>query len=186
MRPILGRGRISHTAGEPEVSKCSMPAPTESGSAVMTYHRLLHRRSASLDLETAFKCIKISHELKPDLCQNCKNDKCQCPAFMPETPCSSASSTPTKPSTDEEDIPDLVDNIPLQVLYPPMQSPSDEEADWEVAAICSAPVYCQVRSHHTQRHQYYTYDSLDFIEEEHRGKRRHYTSSRVQGYPVEH
>ena len=152
----------------------------------MTYHRLLHRRSASLDLETVFKRIKISHELKPDMCQKCKNDKCQCPAFTPEMLCSSASSMPTKPSTDEEDIPELVDNIPLQVLYPPMQSPSDEEADREVAAICSAPVYYWVRSQHTQRRRYYTYDSLDFIEEEHRGKRRHYTSSHVQGYPVEH
>ena len=53
---------------------------------------------------------------------------------------------PTKHSTDEEDIPELVDNIPLQVLYPPVQSPSDEEADREVAAICSAPVYYRVKS----------------------------------------
>ena len=65
---------------------------------------------------------------------------------MPETPCSSASSMPTKPSTDKEDIPELVDNIPLHVLYPPMQSPSDEEADQEVAAICSAAVYYRVKS----------------------------------------
>ena len=80
------------------------------------------------------------------MCQECKNNKCQCPAFMPETPCSSVSSTPTKHSTDKEDVPELVDNIPLQVLYPPIQSPSDKEADWEVAAICSAPVYYQVKS----------------------------------------
>ena len=80
------------------------------------------------------------------MCQDCKKDKCQCPAFTPEMPCSSASSTPTKPSTDDEDIPELVDNIPLQVLYPLIQSPSDEEADWEVAEICSAPVYYRVKS----------------------------------------
>ena len=152
----------------------------------MTYRRLLHRRSASLDLESAFKRINISREIKPDICQECKNDKCQCPAFTPETPCSSASSTPTKHSTDEEDIPELVNNIPLQVLYPPVQSPSDEEADREVAAICSAPVYYRVKSRHTRRRQYYTYDSLDFIEENTRGKRRCYTPSHVQGYPVEH
>ena len=64
-----------------------------------------------------------------------------------EMPCSSASLMPTKHSTDEEDIPELVDNRPLQVLYPPVQSPSNEEADWEVAAICSAPVYYRVKSH---------------------------------------
>ena len=186
MHPILGCGRISHTAGEPEVNKCSVPTPIASGSAVTTYRRLLHRRSASLDLETAFKHIKISHELQPDVYQECKKDKCQCPAFTPETLYSSASSMPTNPSTDDADIPELVGNIPLQVLYPPIQSPSDEEADWEVAEICSAPVYYRVKSCHTRRRQYYTYDFLDFIEEEYRGKRRHYTSSHVQGHPVEH
>ena len=116
-------------AGKPEANKRSVPVPTTSGSAITNYHKLLHRRSASLDLETAFKRIKISHELKPDMFQDCKQDKCQCPAFMPETPCSSASSMPTKSSTDGKDLPELVDNIPLQVLYPPIQSPSDEEAD---------------------------------------------------------
>ena len=173
-------------ATEPEVSKHSRHMPTKSGSAIMRYRRLLHKRSASLDLETAFKCINISHEIKPNMCQTCNNDKCQCPAFTPEMPCSYASSMPTKHSTDDEDIPELVDNRPLQVLYPPVQSPSDEEANWEVAAICSAPVYHWVKSWHTRRHQYYTYDSLDFIEEDIRGKRRHYTSSHVQGHPVEH
>ena len=152
----------------------------------MTYRKLLHRRSASLDLEAAFKCIAISRDIKPDVCQKCNTDKCQCPAFMPETPCSSTSSTPTKHSTKEEDIPELVDNIPLQVLYPPIQSPSDEEADREVAAICSAPVYYWVKSRKTWRRQYYTYDSLDFIDETTMGKRRCYTSSHIQGHPVEH
>ena len=136
----------------------------------MTYHRLLHRRSASLDLESAFKHIKISHEIKPDVCQEYKNNKYQCPAFTPETPCFSASSMPTKHRTEDEDIPELVDNIPLQVLYPPAQSPSDEEADWEVAAICSAPVYYWAKSRHTRSRRYYMYDSLDFIEEDTRGK----------------
>ena len=118
--------------GEREANKCSAPVPIANGSADMTYHKLLDRRSSSLDLETAFKRIRLSHELKPELCQDCKQEKCQCPAFTPETPCSSASSTPTKPDTDDEDIPELVDNVPLQVLYPSIQSPSDEEADREV------------------------------------------------------
>ena len=146
MRPILGHGIINRMAGRPEVKKCSVPEPTVSGNAVTNYRKLLHRRSASLDLETAFKRIKISHELKPVLCEDCNKEKCQCPAFTPETLCSSASSTPTKPDMDDEDIPELVTNTPLHTLYPPVQSPSDEEADREVAAICSAPVYYRVRS----------------------------------------
>ena len=71
---------------------------------------------------------------------------------MPGTPCSSASSMPTNISSDHEDIPKLVENKPLHVLHPPVQSPSDEEADREVAAICRAPVYYQVRSQLTCRH----------------------------------
>ena len=40
----------------------------------------------------------------------------------------------------------------LKMLYPPVLSPSDEEADREVAAICSAPVYYRVRSRNNRRH----------------------------------
>ena len=54
---------------------------------------------------------------------------------MPGMLFSSASSMPTNTSSDHKDIPDLVENKPLHVLYPPVQSPSDEEADREVAAI---------------------------------------------------
>ena len=49
------------------------------------------------------------------------------PAFIPGMPCSSASSSPTNISDDQ--IPELVENKPLHALHPPMQSPSDEEAD---------------------------------------------------------
>ena len=57
---------------------------------------------------------------------------------------------PTKHSTQDDDIPELIDNnTTLHVLYPPAQTPSDEEADREVAAICSAPVYYWVRSRNT-------------------------------------
>ena len=66
--------------------------------------------------------------------------------------CSSASSMPTNIRSDHEDIPELVENKLLHVLYPPVQSPSDEEADREVAAICSAPVYYRVRLQLTCRH----------------------------------
>ena len=101
-------------------------------------------------------------------------------------PCSSASSTPTNIISDHEDIPELVENKPLHVLYPPVQSPSDEEANQEVAAICSAPVYYWVRSQLTRRHRYYMYNALDSIEETSREKRRRENSPRAQGPPVKH
>ena len=79
-----------------------------------------------------------------------------------------------------------MENKPLHVLYPPVQSPSDEEADREVAAICKAPVYYWVRSQLTRRHRYYMYHALDSIEETSREKRRRANSPHVQGPPVEH
>ena len=93
---------------------------------------------------------------------------------------------PTNTSSDQEDIPDLVENKMLQVLYPPVQSPSDEEADREVAAICTAPVYYRVRSQLSHRHRYYMYNALDSIEETSREKRQHENSPCVQGPPVEY
>ena len=163
-----------------------MPEHIASGNAGTRYRRLLHRHCASLDLETAFKQIKISQDIQLELCTECRTDKCRCPAFTPGTPCSSASSTPTNISSDHEDIPELVENKPLHVLYPPVQSPSDEEADREVAAICRAPVYYRVRSQLTRRCRYYMYNALDSIEETSREKRRHENSPHVQGPPVEH
>ena len=162
-----------------------MPEHTASGNAGTQYRRLLHRRCTSLDLETAFKQIKISQNIQPELCTECRTEKCRFPAFTPGMPCSSASSMPTNTS-DHKDIPDLVENQPLHVLYPPMQSPSDEEADREVAAICRAPVYYQVRSQLTHRCQYYMYNALDSIEERSREKRRCENSPCVQGPPVKH
>ena len=79
--------------------------------------------------------------------------------------CSSASSMPTKIDIDDEEIPELVDDTPTQVLYLPTQSQSDEEANWEVAAICRAAVYYRVRSITSRRHRYYMYNALDAIEE---------------------
>ena len=79
------------------------------------------------------------------------------------TPCSSASSMPTNIS--DEQIPDLVTTKPLQELNPLMHSPSDEEADREVAAICRAPEYYRVRSHVRRRCHYFIYNTLDDIGE---------------------
>ena len=69
-RPNLGPGRTSHTAGEREARKRSAHKHTENGNEDTTYCNLL-RRSASLDLETAFKRIKISSTVKPELCSDC-------------------------------------------------------------------------------------------------------------------
>ena len=177
-------GKISLTDGAQEANRLSMPEHTTSGNTGTRYRRLLHRHCASLDLENVFKQIKISQNIQPELCTECQTEKCRCPAFTPGMLCSSASSMPTNTSSDHEDIPNLVENKLLHVLYPP--SPSDEEADREVAAICGAPVYYWVRSQLTHRCRYDMYNALDSIKETSREKRQHENSPRVQGPPVEH
>ena len=179
-------GKVSFMDGAQGVNRLSVPEHITSGNSGTRYRRLLHRHCASLDLETAFKLIKISQDIQPELCTECQTNKCRCPAFTPGMLCSSASSTPTNISSDHEDIPELVENKPLHVLYPPVQSSSDEEANREVAAICSAPVYYQVRSQLTHRHRYYMYNALDSIEETSREKRSHENSPHAQGPPVKH
>ena len=108
------------------------------------------------------------------------------PAFDQGTPCSSASSTPTRDNLDD-DIPELVSNIDTKdttcILYPLEQSPSGEEADREVAAICKAPVYY----HRTQKGRrkccYYFYSPLDNIEESRQGKCKRDDSPPPRGFP---
>ena len=186
MHHIQGPGTISLTDCAQGANRLSVPEHTTSCNAGTQYGSILHRRCASLDLEAAFKQIKIAQNIKPELCTECQNEKCRCPAFMPGMLCSSASSTPTNISSDHEDIPDLVENKPLHLLYPLVQSPSDEEADREVAAICRAPVYYWVRSQLTRRRQYYMYNALDSIGETSGEKLQRANSPRVQGQPVEH
>ena len=140
-----------------------MPEPTVKYNAGIQYSRLIHRWCASLDLEAAFKQIKISKNIEKEVCKQCRFETCKCPAFTPGTPSSSASSSPTNIS--DEQIPDLVANKPLQALHPPVQSLSDEEADREVAAICRAPEYYRVRSHVRRCRQYFMYNALDDIGE---------------------
>ena len=54
-------GMDSHTGGKQEVREPSKRKRTESGKDITTrYKRLMHRCSASLDLEAAFKCINLS------------------------------------------------------------------------------------------------------------------------------
>ena len=122
-------GTISLTDGAQGANRLSVPEHTKNYSAGTRYSRLLHRCCASLDLEAAFKEIKISQNDKIEVCTECQTERCRCPAFTPGTPCSSASSMPTNISCDNEQIPDLVKNKPLHVLHPQVQSPSDEEAD---------------------------------------------------------
>ena len=140
-----------------------MPEPTPKYNTGIKYSRFIHRCCASLDLETAFKEIKISQNIEKEVCKQCQAEFCRCPAFMPRTPCSSVSSTPA--STSDEQIPELVPNKSEQQLHLPMQSSSDEDTDREVAAICEVPEYYRVRSHLRRSHHYYMYKALDDIGE---------------------
>ena len=63
--------KISLTDGAQGANRLSMPEHTTSGKTGTRYHRLLHRCCASLDLETAFKQIKISQNIQPELCTDC-------------------------------------------------------------------------------------------------------------------
>ena len=83
-------------------------------------------------------------------------------------------------------ISDLVADKLLQELHPPIQSPSDKEADQEVTAICRAPEYYRVRSHVRCRHRYFLYNALDDIGETTQQKQPCNNSPNVQGPPVEH
>ena len=163
MHRINDPGTTNRMEGAPAANRLFMPEPTVKYNAGIQYNRLIHRGCASLDLEVMFKEIRISQTIEKELCGQCKAETCRCPAFMPGTPCTSASSTPT--SISDEQIPELVPNKPLQLLHPPVQSPSDEEADQEVAAICRAPEHYRVRSHIRRRHQYFMCNALDDIGE---------------------
>ena len=177
-------GTTNHMEGTHAVNRHFMPEPTARYNAGIQYSRLIHRCCASLDLETAFKEIKISQNIEKEVCNQCQAEIFRCPAFTPGTPCSSASSMPTNIS--DEQIPDLVATKSLQELHPLIRSPSDEEADREVAVICRAPEYYRVRSHVCRTHHYFMYNALDDIGETTHQKRRQNNSPSVQGPPVEH
>ena len=136
-------GTINHTEGAPAANKRFVPEPTTKYNAGIHYNRLIHRRCASLDLEAAFKEIKISQDIVKQVCKEYKAEFCRCPAFTPGTPCSSASSMST--SISDEQIPELVVDKSWQQLHLPLQTPSDEEADQEVEAICRPSEYYRVR-----------------------------------------
>ena len=105
MHPIPGHGTGNPMADRPEANKPFGQEHTVSGNAAIRYSRLFHRHCTSLDLETAFKKINISHDIELELCQECKAKKYICPAFTPGMLCSSVSSMPTNINIDEEEIP---------------------------------------------------------------------------------
>ena len=86
----------------------------------------------------------------------------------------------------DKQIPELVPSKSLQEIHIPVQSPSDEEANREVAAICRPPEYYRVRSHVCCRCQYFMYNALDDIGEIIQQKQPRKKSPSVQGHPVEH
>ena len=110
--------------GAPAVNKGFVPEPTAKYNAGTHYNRLIDRHCTSLDLEAAFKQIKISRDIVKQVCKECKAEFCRCPAFTPGTPCSSVSSTPT--SISDEQIPELVADKSLPQLHLPLKTPSDE------------------------------------------------------------
>ena len=184
MHRTPGPGTINHMEGALEVNRRFVPEPTIKYSIATRYNRLVERCGASLDLEAAFKQIQISQDIEKQLCKECKAEFCRCPAFTPGTPCSSASSTPI--STSDEQISELVVNKPVQQFHLHVQTPSDEEADREVAAICRSSEQYRVRSHLRRRCRYLMYNALDDIGEITQYKRPQNNSPSVQGSPVEH
>ena len=167
-----GHGKADPTEEEQGVRECCKNEHIGSGRGAIRYNRLIHRRSASLDLELAFKQIRILREIKPETCSNCKKEKCQCPAFELKTPCPSLSSMPMHSSTDSEDVPQLVPNTETRLLYPPVLSPLDKEADAEVAVLCRRPVSYRTIKSRTRRWRYYMYNSLDALAENRGQKQR--------------
>ena len=156
-------GPVSHTEGAPAANKHFVPEPTTKYNAGIHYNRLIERPCASLDLEAAFKQIKISRDIVKQVCKECNAEFCRCPAFTPGTPCTSLSSMPT--SISDEQIPELVADKSLQRLQLLLQTSSDEEADHEVEAICAPSEYYRVRSHLCRRCRYFMYNTLDDIGE---------------------
>ena len=69
-------GRCTHAA-----NKLFVPEPTARYNAGIQYSRLIHRHCASLDLEAAFKEIKISQNVEKEVCTQCQAEFCRCPAF---------------------------------------------------------------------------------------------------------
>ena len=66
MYHINNPGTTNHTEGAPIANRLFMPEPTVRYNAGIQYNRLIHRRCASLDLEIAFKEIRISQNIEKE------------------------------------------------------------------------------------------------------------------------
>ena len=64
-------GTINRTEGAHAANKLFVPEPTAKYNAGIQYSRLRHRRCTSLDLEDAFKEIKISQIIEKEVCAQC-------------------------------------------------------------------------------------------------------------------
>ena len=76
MHHTPGPGTVNHTEGALEVNRRFMLEPTVKCSVDTRYNRLIERRGASLDLETAFKHIQISRNIETQVCKECKSEFC--------------------------------------------------------------------------------------------------------------
>ena len=74
MHHIRDLGITNHTAGAPAANKLSGPEPIVKFNADTQYNRLIHRRCASLDLELAFKEIKISQNIERQVSKQCNTE----------------------------------------------------------------------------------------------------------------
>lgn len=157
----MGEERGARKCYEHELIKSGWSTTSRTGNFIESTHL------QSLDLASAFHKITIKdakHKVEQK-CKHCGLVQCKCPAFTRATLCSLPLSTPPHSDTDKDNIPELVLNTSgAHILYPPQLSPSDEEADKEVAQICKAPVYYRLWSLTSHRCRYYTYNSLDTID----------------------
>ena len=71
MHHIPDPGTISHMEGAPAANKRCVPEHIVKYNAGTHYNRLIDRRGTSLDLEAAFKQIKISRDIVTQVCKEC-------------------------------------------------------------------------------------------------------------------
>ena len=64
-------GTINHMEGTHAANRHFVPEPTAKDNAGIQYSRLIHRRYASLELEAAFKEIKITQNIEKEVCEQC-------------------------------------------------------------------------------------------------------------------
>ena len=70
-------GTINHTEDAHAANRLFMPEPTTKYNAGIQNSRLIHRCCTSLDLEAAFKEIKISPNIENEVCEQCRSETCR-------------------------------------------------------------------------------------------------------------